>query len=88
MTSISYEFASGEGDPFYPIPKDENQILYRRYAELARREPGVMFLGRLGSYRYYNMDQVVAQALTTYRKLAPSLGVGAVVATATASVRK
>lgn len=58
-----------EGDPFYPVPKPENQELYRKYAALAKEIPYVHFAGRLGTYRYYNMDQVVAQALTLYDKL-------------------
>jgi UDP-galactopyranose mutase len=69
-TTISYEFARAEGDPFYPIPRPENQALYRRYDALGRTTPGVVFTGRLGSYRYFNMDQVVGQALATYRRLA------------------
>jgi UDP-galactopyranose mutase len=73
QTSISYEIARAEGDPFYPIPKDENRALYRRYDALARTAPGVVFTGRLGSYQYFNMDQVVGQALATYRRLAATL---------------
>ena len=69
-TSLVYEFAQAEGDPYYPIPRPENAALYRRYQELADATPGVQFLGRLGTYKYYNMDQVVAQALTLYSKLA------------------
>ncbi len=69
-TTIAYEYASGEGDPYYPIPRAENQELYKRYRELAQTLNGVYFVGRLGTYRYYNMDQVVAQALTLYAKLA------------------
>lgn len=72
-TTISYEYARGEGDPYYPVPRAENQELYRRYRALALATPGVTFVGRLGTYRYYNMDQVVAQALATYRKLRPAL---------------
>jgi len=76
-TTISYEFARAEGDPFYPIPQPENHALYRRYDALARTTPGVVFTGRLGSYQYFNMDQVVGQALATYRRLAvqPTLAV-------------
>lgn len=69
-TTISYETAQAEGDPFYPIPRSENRALYRRYDALARSLPGVVFTGRLGSYQYFNMDQVVAQALATHRRLA------------------
>ena len=73
MTSISYEYPQAEGDPYYPIPRAENQALYRRYEALADALPDVSFVGRLGTYRYYNMDQVVGQALATYRRLAPRL---------------
>ncbi len=69
-TSITHEFPCADGDPYYPIPRDENQALYKRYEALALAEPGVSFVGRLATYRYYNMDQVVGQALSTYRRLA------------------
>ena len=72
-TSITYEFPRAEGDPYYPIPRSENQALYRRYEALADALPDVSFVGRLATYRYYNMDQVVGQALATYRRLAPQL---------------
>ena len=67
-TSIVYEFPRAEGDPYYPIPRGENAHLYRQYLGLAA-EAGVHFVGRLATYRYYNMDQVVAQALTLYARL-------------------
>ena len=67
-TTIVYEFPCADGDPYYPIPRPENQQLYRRYQALADVTPGVHFLGRLGTYKYYNMDQCVAQALSYYRK--------------------
>jgi len=67
-TSIVYEYACAEGDPYYPIPRAENSELYRKYQELAEQE-GVHFVGRLATYKYYNMDQVVAQALTLYARL-------------------
>jgi UDP-galactopyranose mutase len=73
QTTISYEFARAEGSPFYPIPKPENRALYRQYDALARTLPGVVFTGRLGSYQYFNMDQVVGQALATYRRLAVAM---------------
>ncbi|MDB5524547.1 MAG: UDP-galactopyranose mutase [Rhizobium sp.] len=69
-TSISYEFACADGDPYYPIPRAENQALYKQYEALARERTDVTFVGRLGTYKYYNMDQVVAQALATYRRMA------------------
>lgn len=68
-TSVSYEYPSAEGDPYYPIPSPANQALYERYVRLAAATPNVTFLGRLGTYRYYNMDQVVGQALSAYQRL-------------------
>lgn len=68
-TSLTYEFPTDEGDPYYPIPREENQNLYRMYRTVAEREPGVWFVGRLGSYQYLNMDQVVAQALATFDRI-------------------
>jgi UDP-galactopyranose mutase len=69
-TSVTYEYPSATGDPYYPIPREENQALYKRYEALALAEPSVSFVGRLATYRYYNMDQVVGQALATYRRMA------------------
>jgi len=69
QTSIVYEYPRAEGDPYYPIPRPQNADLYKRYKALTDAQEGVHFVGRLASYRYYNMDQVVAQALTTYAKL-------------------
>jgi UDP-galactopyranose mutase len=68
-TSITYEYPSAEGDPYYPIPREENQTLYKKYEALADSTPNVTFVGRLATYRYYNMDQVVGQALATFRRL-------------------
>lgn len=73
QTSISYEFPSAEGDPYYPIPRPENAELYKRYKALADESNQVTFLGRLGTYKYYNMDQVVGQALALYQRLAHEL---------------
>jgi UDP-galactopyranose mutase len=68
-TSLTYEYPSAEGDPYYPIPREENQALYKKYEALADATPGVTFVGRLATYRYYNMDQVVGQALAAFRRL-------------------
>jgi UDP-galactopyranose mutase len=68
-TSVVYEFPRAEGDPYYPVPRKENAELYAKYKALADATPGVHFVGRLATYKYYNMDQIVAQALTTYAKL-------------------
>lgn len=62
-TSLITEYPSAEGDPYYPIPRKENQELYKKYVEMAEREKQVSFTGRLAEYKYYNMDQVVASAL-------------------------
>ncbi len=56
-TSISYEYAQAEGDPYYPIPRPENAQLYARYKMRADAMPSLHFVGRLGTYKYYNMDQ-------------------------------
>ena len=68
-SSITYEYPSAEGDPYYPIPRPENQALFKQYEALADATPNVTFVGRLATYRYYNMDQVVGQALAAFRKL-------------------
>lgn len=68
-TSIVYEFPQASGDPYYPIPQPANAAVYARYRALAEQRPDVHFVGRLATYRYYNMDQVIGQALTLARKL-------------------
>lgn len=68
-TSIVYEYPMAEGDPYYPVPRPENAALYAQYKALAEATPGVYFVGRLATYKYYNMDQVVAQALKTYKTI-------------------
>jgi len=68
-TSIVYEYPRAEGDPYYPIPKPENAELYQKYQALAATRADVHFVGRLATYKYYNMDQVVGQALTLYSKI-------------------
>lgn len=69
-TSIVYEFPKAEGDPYYPVPRSENQEIYKKYKALADATPGVYFVGRLATYKYYNMDQCVAQALAVYKQIA------------------
>ena len=68
-TSITYEYPRAEGDPYYPVPRPENQELFKKYEALALATQDVTFVGRLATYRYYNMDQVVGQALAAYRRL-------------------
>ena len=74
QTSLTYEYPSDKGDPYYPIPRPENAELFKRYESLALATKGVWFVGRLATYRYYNMDQVVGQALATFRRIDESLG--------------
>jgi UDP-galactopyranose mutase len=68
-TTITYEYPRADGDPYYPVPRPENQALFKRYEALALETPNVHFVGRLATYRYYNMDQVVGQALATFRRI-------------------
>lgn len=68
-TSIVFEYPTADGDPYYPIPRMENNELYNRYKALATAEKNVHFTGRLATYKYYNMDQVVAQSLTLFKKI-------------------
>ena len=70
-TIISREYSSEwhPGDePYYPVNDDKNSALYERYKALAQREEGVLFGGRLGEYKYYDMDAVIAAALEAAEK--------------------
>ena len=73
-TTLTYERSSAEGEPYYPVPRPENAALYRQYEALADAEPDTWFVGRLATYRYYNMDQVVGQALATFRRIEAAVG--------------
>jgi UDP-galactopyranose mutase len=71
-TVISYEYPKAEGDPYYPIPTDENQALYLKYKALADQETtdkNVYFCGRLAEYKYFNTDEVIENALRTFELL-------------------
>jgi UDP-galactopyranose mutase len=68
-TSIVHEYPQAEGDPFYPVPRPENEALFKQYQSLAEERDDVSFVGRLAQYRYYNMDQVVAAALACAKRL-------------------
>ena len=68
-TAIVYEYPKAEGDPYYPVPRPENAEVYKKYQQLADTITNTYFVGRLATYRYYNMDQVVAQALTLFKKI-------------------
>jgi UDP-galactopyranose mutase len=69
-TSVVYEYPRAEGDPYYPVPRPENTQVYKQYKVLADATENVHFVGRLATYKYYNMDQVVAQALTLFKRIA------------------
>ncbi|MFN2457202.1 MAG: UDP-galactopyranose mutase [Chitinophagaceae bacterium] len=68
-TAIVYEFPRAEGDPYYPVPRPENAETYKKYQQLTASMTNTYFVGRLATYKYYNMDQVVAQALTLFKKI-------------------
>jgi UDP-galactopyranose mutase len=75
VTTVMIEYPQphepGKTIAYYPIPRDENQLLYAKYAATARAEfPHICFAGRLADYQYYNMDQACARAL----KLASEYG--------------
>ena len=73
-TSLVREFPTAEGDPYYPVPRPENEALFKRYERLAEQEAGVTFVGRLAQYRYYNMDQCVGAALKAVEYVLEKMG--------------
>lgn len=68
-TLIAREFGRHDGEPYYPVPNKTNADLYERYRELADQEEGVVFVGRLASYKYFNMDQAILNALEMFDTL-------------------
>ena len=68
-TSVVYEYPQADGDPYYPIPRPENAEVYKKYQQLANAMTNTYFTGRLATYKYYNMDQVVAQYLSLFEKI-------------------
>jgi UDP-galactopyranose mutase len=72
-STYAVEYPRAEGDPYYPIPRDDTRALYRQYEALGEELPNVTFVGRLARYQYLNMDQVVGQALATAEKLIAAL---------------
>jgi len=68
-TLIAREVSSAVGDPYYPVPNPKNNELYEKYRALAEKEPGVAFVGRLASYKYFNMDQAILNALEMFDNL-------------------
>jgi UDP-galactopyranose mutase len=73
-TSIVREYPCDEGDPYYPVPRPENEALFKRYEALARDATEATFVGRLAQYRYYNMDQCVGAALKAAENVLARLG--------------
>jgi UDP-galactopyranose mutase len=76
-TTIAYEYPvpciRDFNEPYYPIPKDENEMIYQKYVNEASKLKHISFVGRLADYRYYNMDQAVARALKLFEDLAKKL---------------
>jgi UDP-galactopyranose mutase len=68
-STLAVEYPRSEGDPYYPIPRDDTRELYKRYEALSREHADVTFVGRLARYQYLNMDQVTAQALQTFERM-------------------
>lgn len=65
-TVIFREYSCDHGEPYYPVPNPANRELYEKYREMASKEPGVVFVGRLASYKYFNMDQAFLNALEIF----------------------
>lgn len=73
-TSIVREYPQAEGDPYYPVPRPENEARFKRYEALANRERDITFVGRLAQYRYYNMDQCVGAAIKASEYVLAKMG--------------
>ena len=65
----SEDFVLGKNERYYPVPKEENKKLYDRYSAEAEKLNNVYFLGRLGDYKYYNMDQAIERALEVFERI-------------------
>lgn len=72
-TVVSYEypeqFKLGKNERYYPIVNEKNQMLYNKYLELTKNMPNMHFLGRLGDYKYYDMDKAIERALTLFENI-------------------
>ncbi len=68
-TIISKEYTKAEGEPYYPVPNEKKISLYNKYKELADKETNIVFLGRLASYKYYNMDEAILNSLNIFESL-------------------
>lgn len=67
-TILFIETSNDEGDPYYPVPNKKNKDLYKKYQEMAEKEKGVTFVGRLANYKYFNMDEAILNALELFDK--------------------
>ena len=65
----SEAFEIGKNERYYPIPNDENTELYNKYLEKAKDLDNVYFLGRLGDYKYYDMDKAIARAIELFEEI-------------------
>ena len=71
-TVIVKEYSTDKGDPYYPVPNPRNHALYKKYQELAAAEEkkkNVHFVGRLASYKYFNMDKAIENTLNMFDKI-------------------
>lgn len=68
-TTIVKEYPMSEGDPYYPIPRRANEELYLKYGKGASKLKNTYFIGRLSQYKYFNMDQVVKEALDLFNRI-------------------
>lgn len=71
-TIISKEYPTWDGEPYYPVPRKRNHEILKKYQKEAKKleAKGIYFVGRLGTYRYINMDQAIAEALALFSRLA------------------
>ena len=71
FTTITREYSIANGEPYYPVPNQENRDLYEKYRQEAEKleERGIYFIGRLASYKYFNMNQAVRAALDLFYRL-------------------
>ena len=71
VISVEYpeKFELGKNERYYPISNPENQALYEKYQKEAEKYPNLYFCGRLGGYKYYNMDLAVEKALELFNKI-------------------
>ena len=65
----SEPFEIGKNDRYYPIPKDKNTELYNKYLNKAKDLKNIYFLGRLGDYKYYDMDKAIARAIELFEEI-------------------